>query len=271
MKIRKKIISFSIALFIGACLLFVGYECADYYAFAEEVVIRHNAKKHNDDTLRVIFIGDSWAAYHSKYDHQLETILEDSLNSPVKVLSNGSVGAKTSAIYAYMYDSVSSSGTKSLIDMLPDYAIISAGINDAVAKMGTKNYCHHYRLIIRNLLSAGIRPIVLEMPLVDYKAVYHRETAIANLRHQISSWLTDAPMWDFEKYKQDLQSMIRQESFDGKVLIVSDSEWNPKGFIDPRNMYLDDHIHLNERGYALLDSCVASHIISDVQSIRGFQ
>jgi lysophospholipase L1-like esterase len=271
MKIRKRIINFAIALFIGACLLFVGYECADYYAFAEEVVIRHNAKKHNDDTLRVIFIGDSWAAYHSKYDHQLETILEDSLNISVKVLSNGSVGAKTSAIYAYMYDSVSSSGTKSLIDMLPDYAIISAGINDAVAKMGTKNYCHHYWLIIRNLLSAGIRPIVLEMPLVDYKAVYHRETAIANLRHQISSWLTDAPMWDFEKYKQDLQSMIREESLDGKVLIVSDSEWNPKGFIDPRNMYLDDHIHLNERGYALLDSCVASHIIDDVQSIRGFQ
>ena len=43
MKIRKRIINFAIALFIGVCLLFVGYECADYYAFAEEVVMRHNA------------------------------------------------------------------------------------------------------------------------------------------------------------------------------------------------------------------------------------
>ena len=271
MKKTTKRIYFAVALLLVVCLLYVGYQCANYYAYAEEVEIRHNTNKQNDDTLRVIFIGDSWAAFHSKYNHQLKSILEDSLYSPVKVLSNGSVGAKTNAVYANMYDSLSSSGTKRLIDMLPDYAIISAGINDAVAKMGTKNYCHHYRLIIRNLLSAGIKPIVLEMPLVDYRAVYHRETAIANLRHQISSWLTDAPMWDFEKYKQDLQSMIRQESFEGKVLIVSDSEWNPKGFADPRNLYLDDHIHLNERGYALLDSCIALRIIDDVQSIRGFQ
>ncbi|MCR5644469.1 MAG: SGNH/GDSL hydrolase family protein [Prevotella sp.] len=271
MKNTSKRIWLVIVFLFVACLLFVSYELADYYSFAKEVVIKYNNTKQKGDTLRVIIIGDSWAAYHSDYNCQLETILEDSLNKPVKVQSNGSVGAKTIAVYANMFDSISSSGTKKLIDMLPDYAVISTGINDAVAKMGTKNYCHHYRFILRNLLSAGIKPIVLEMPLVDYKAVYQRESVIANFRHQLSSWLTDAPMWDFEKYKQDLRSMISQEGFEGKILLVSDSEWNPKGYADPRKLYLDDHIHLNERGYSLLDSCIASHIFEDIQAIHDFQ
>ena len=116
----------------------------------------------NNDTLVVIFIGDSWAAYHSQYDLHLKLCIEAKVNKPTKVISRGTVGAKTKTVYTNMHDSTPS-GTKALIDNSPDYAIISAGINDAVAKMGTDNYCHHYNLIIKELLSVGIKPIILDM------------------------------------------------------------------------------------------------------------
>ena len=52
-------------------------------------------------------IGDSWAAYHAKYDSQLKSFLESKLNKIVTVNSKGSVGAKTKAIYSNMFDSIS--------------------------------------------------------------------------------------------------------------------------------------------------------------------
>ena len=104
-------------------------------------------------------------------------------------MSKGTVGAKTKFIYKEMHTDTPS-GTKELIELSPDYAIVSAGINDAVAKMGAENYCHHYNLIIKTLFSAGIKPIIIDMPQVDYKAVYQRESTTAKIRHHISSWIT---------------------------------------------------------------------------------
>lgn len=260
-----------ISLFFVAGLISVAYyELANYYSFAEERFIGHPVK-HASDTLRVIIIGDSWAAYHSEYDSQLKSILENKTNKNVVVDSKGNVGAKTKAIYANMYKPFSSGGTKDLIDLSPEYAIISAGINDAVAKMGTKNYCHHYNLIIKNLLSAGIKPIIIDMPQVNYKAVYQKESIIQKIWHRFSSWLTNAPLWSFDTYRNELRKMTHQETSRNQIIYISSSEWNPKGYEDPRQLYLEDHIHLNEKGYFLLDSCIASHISSDIQTTHDFQ
>ena len=178
------------------------------------------------------------------------------------------VGAKTKSIYELMFDSISSIGTKKLISNNPDYCIISSGINDAVAKMGVQNYCYHYSLIIRHLLSGDIIPIILDMPDVDYEAVFQRESITSNIRHHISSWLTNAPMWSFEDYRKALQTMISQEINSNHIIFIPSTEWNPKGFKDSRNLYLEDHIHLNNRGYYLLDSCIATHISHDYITTR---
>lgn len=268
--IKNRILWISISLFILVCLLYTGYIIEEYYSLADEILTQKTKITHKEDSLIVIFIGDSWASYHSQYDQQLKTCIETKVKKPTKVISKGTVGAKTKTIYKEMHID-GPSGTKELIELLPNYAIVSAGINDAVAKMGTKNYCHHYNLIIKELISAGIKPIIIDMPQVDYKAIYQRESIIAKIRHHISSWITGAPLWTFDNYRSALQSLIRQDAIKNRLIYICASEWNPEGFKDSRHLYLEDHVHLNEKGYFLLDSCLTSTIYQDIMSTHDFQ
>lgn len=251
----------SFLIFIGGSFYFY-HQLTDYYSFAKEKTITYN-KRCSNDTLTVLFIGDSWAAYHSKYDNQLKNMIEDGLGIPVNVYSQGAIGAKTNAIYYYMSDTIPPFGTKSLLNKVPNYCIISAGINDAVAKLGPKNYIHHYELIIKRLLANGIKPIVLDMPDVDYKLTYQKESFLVKIRHHISSWYTNAPLWDFNEYRSELCSMIHERGYDSKIIFISSRRWNSDGYNDSRGLYREDLIHLNEKGYLLLDSCITSQIIAD--------
>ena len=266
----KKEIWYIVFLLIVIGFVHIGYVLKDYYSLAEEFVSKHQDVEHNNDTITVIFIGDSWAAYHSQYDQHLKSCIETKINKPTKVISKGTVGAKTKTIYYKMHD-CSPSGTKNLVKQSPDYAIVSAGINDAVAKMGTENYCYHYNLIIKELLSAGIKPIIIDMPQVDYKAIYLRESVIAHIRHYISSWYTGAPLWSFDDYRTALQSLLNRNGLRKQIIYIPASEWNPEGYKDSRMLYKKDHVHLNEKGYLLLDSCITSYIYHDIKSTHDSQ
>lgn len=261
--ISKRIVGFIVFLLVIVVIAHVLYEFKDYYSYADKTVTKNKNVEHNNDTITVIFIGDSWAAYHSQYDQHLKSCIETKINRPTKIISKGTVGAKTKTIYNKMHD-CSPSGTKDLIKQSPNYAIVSAGINDAVAKMGTENYCYHYNLIIKELLSAGIKPIIIDMPQVDYKAIYQRESIIAQIRHRISSWLTGAPLWSFEDYRIALQSLLNRNELGKQLIFIPVSEWNLDGYKDFRMLYKEDHVHLNEKGYYLLDSCITTKIHSDI-------
>lgn len=269
MIIKKHIILF-ISLFVVVSLIYIGFVLKNYYSLAEGIVSKPNNLSLYHDTITVIFIGDSWASYHSQYDQHLKTCIETRINKPTKVISKGTVGAKTKTIYKDMHTYLPS-GTKKLIELQPDYAIVSAGINDAVAKMGTDNYCHHYNLIIKELLSAGIKPIIIDMPQVDYRAIYQRESMISKIRHHISSWITGAPLWTFENYRTALRSLLRQDVINKHLIYIPASEWNPEGYADSRILYKEDHVHLNEKGYLLLDSCITSYIYYDMTTTHDSQ
>lgn len=268
--IRKAYIIPTIFMLILVSLIYIGIILRDYYSFAEEIISSPCNTTQHHDTVTVIFIGDSWASYHSEYDQHLKKCIESRLNKPAKVISRGTVGAKTKFIYTAMHDD-SPTGTKELIGISPDYAIVSTGINDAVAKMGTEYYCHHYNLIIKELISAGIKPIIIDMPQVNYKAIYQRESIIAQIRHRISSWLTGAPLWSFEDYRIALQSLLNRNGLSKQLIFIPASEWNPGGYKDSRMLYKDDHVHLNEKGYLLLDSCITSYIYHDIISTHDSQ
>ena len=266
---KYRIVFFIVIVGCITCLLAGSKRVYDYFSWDEETTTPHAPiTMHDDDTLRVVMIGDSWAAYHHNYDTILASMLQEKTQKPVSFTSSGLVGAKTRAIYELMFDSISPIGTQNLINRKPEYCIISAGINDAVAKMGIQNYCHHYGLIIRHLLAAGIKPVILDMPDVDYKAVYERESIMSNIRHRISSWLTGAPMWSFKDYRNELYLKISQEGLKNRMVYIPSTEWNPKGYEDSRDLYLEDHVHLNEKGYYLMDSCIVSYISHDYISIR---
>lgn len=269
---KRKVIFVFIFICCIISLLWGSKKINDYYSWADEKTTTFPPDRiQSNDTLRVIMIGDSWAAFHHNNDTILSTLLQNKLRKPISVISSGMVGAKTKTIYELMFDTISSCGTQKLLKQHPDYCIISTGINDAIAKLGVQNYCFHYDLIINNLLSLGITPIVIDMPDVDYKAVYQKESIIANIRHKISSWITNSPMWTFDNYRKALYANISKEGLKYHIIYVPSTEWNPKGYEDPRIIYLEDHIHLNQKGYYLLDSCLASYIQHDYMLIHDSQ
>ena len=264
---RKKILT----IFMIGCLIafsiHISSLCYKYYSYAKDNTYVYKEHKQIDDAIKVVMIGDSWAAYHhaAGHDSLLALMIGKYSCRHITVNASGMVGAKTKRIYELMFDSISPAGTRSLLHQKPDYCIISAGINDAVAKIGAENYCYHYMLILKQLLANHIKPIVIDMPDVGYQSVYQRESYFSQFRHWLSCKLNDTDMWSFDDYRNSLAQSIKKSSYTQKIIYIDAKEWNPLGFQDPQNLYLEDNIHLNFKGYTLLDSCIAKHICMDKQ------
>ena len=75
-------------------------------------------------------------------------------------------------------------------------------------------------------------------------------------------------MWSFKDYRNELYLKISQEGLNNRMIYITSTEWNPKGFEDSRDLYLEDHVHLNNKGFYLMDSCIVSYICRDYISTR---
>lgn len=252
------VIYFSVA--ITVLLLCLGsIRLHPYYHLTEkQIMIKEKIASDKSDTLKMAIIGDSWAAYHHDYDKKLESMFH-SKGLPARVVSIGNVGAKSKEIYQRLYTT-----TKPMLLEHPDYCIVSAGINDAVAKMGKDYYVHHYMLILQQLLDLKIKPVVLEMPEVNYRAIAGRERWTMRLRHVLSSLMTDSELYGFESYKTALTNAIKNAGLQNHIVHISADLWDPDGYRDSRGLYSSDETHLNAKGYEVLDSCIASEILKNI-------
>lgn len=232
-----------------------------YYQLAKRQPVLNDVEpRSSSDTLRIVFVGDSWAAYHRDYDSNLDSLFMVR-GQLARVSSMGDVGAKSRFIYQQL-DTL----LKPLLQERPDYCLISAGINDAVAKMGKDFYVYHYLLILQHLIDLGIRPVVLEMPEVHYRAIFGREPWTMKIRHVLSSMLTDAEMYCFDSYRMSLKKAIRQNGLQGQLVYICADTWCAGGYQVHGDLFQPDETHLNAKGYEALDSCVALAIISDMRS-----
>jgi lysophospholipase L1-like esterase len=255
----KTIILYS-AIAITMILLLLGtLRLHPYYHLAKKQMFTNGkTTRVSRDTLKIAFIGDSWAAYHHEYDLELDSMF-NAQGQHVHVLSIGNVGAKSKEIYQRLY-----STTKPVLLEQPNYCIISAGINDAVAKLGKDYYVHHYMLILQQLLDLKIKPVVLEMPEVNYRAIAGREPWTMRMRHVLSSLMTGSELYGFGSYKTALVSTIKKADMQNRIVYIPADSWNPGGCQDPRGLYLSDETHLNAMGYEVLDSCIAAAILKDI-------
>ena len=222
---------------------------------------------HDDDTLRVIMIGDSWIEMHK--DLKLDTILERRLKGlisrPVKVVSNGKGHKRSRGVYNLMY-STEGYGTRPLISSGADYCVISAGFNDAGANLGSSQYCYYMRLIIRLLLANGIRPVIFEAPNVNIWKLYRERPFMFALIDFIRSIMTGCGMYHYAEYREALYNLLVDESLLDSVIYIDVNSWNCTGLKMNEDLFLDDQIHLNVNGYNNLDSCIALFIADDLKN-----
>lgn len=223
-----------------------------------------------DDSLRIAIIGDSWAAIHSeiKADTMLESRLINLSGRPVIVKSKGKGGEISKGIYQLMFKS-EGHGTKPIISSGLDYCVISAGINDAANNLGSSNYCHHMRLILRFLLSNGIRPVLLEIPDVDIWNIYGKKPVKYIIGDYMRSLMTGSGMYHYAEYREALLSMLEDEHLTDSIVFVPMNGWNGNTTQLNKSYFMEDQIHLNAEGYRRLDSCVAIAIANDLKKSKN--
>ena len=242
------------------------------FCVAEELPFYHVSPRHNDDTLRVALIGDSWAEYHMTLN--CDTLFEQYgarlTEKPIKCMTRGKGGAKTKDVYYYMFKSQTQEVswmhdvcTQPLLEEHPDYCVVMVGINDTWKKRPISYYKGNYRLIIRLLLANHIRPVVMEIPdfeMGEWLNVHRRNQRIL---YRFYSVFTGVIRDDITPFREGLKEMLKETGLGDSVLFIPADHWIPAGHNYSEEVYQEDHIHINYQGYHVLDSCIISEILND--------
>ena len=258
-------------VFVALLLSVILYFIPQYRFFyvPEELPLYTIRKTYQDDTLRIAFIGDSWADYHTLLSG--DTIIVNAgkriYDKPIKAVTRGKKGALSKEIYYFMYSdkTVEHSNepdrcTQPLIEDHPDYCVVFAGINDVTYLRPLSYYAENMRLIIRLLLHNKIRPVVMEIPIVEFTEPMGRKLLRERVFYKMRAVLMGTDNNQGADYQNALKDMLAKTKLQDSVLYISAKQWNPAGATDT-TMFLTDRLHLNLNGYHRLDSCIISEII----------
>lgn len=214
----------------------------------------------SDDTLRIAFIGDSWAFMHKDHHCLIANILEDTIHRPVKVHSYGICGLTSKKIYENLYHN---RDFKFYFQKRGyDYCYVSAGINDTYKKMSPSYYQKSMEYIIEFLLTNHIHPIIQEIPDYNILKAYHNQTIRNKIIRHLSMIINNTPIDCKQQFRDALDELIAEKGYQDKVSVVRYQSWNGDYADDLINLYVTDQMHLNEKGYHALDSVIATEIIS---------
>ncbi|MBQ9232297.1 MAG: SGNH/GDSL hydrolase family protein [Prevotella sp.] len=217
-------------------------------------------KMHVDDTLRIAYIGDSWAYGHKCHKCAISSILKDRINRPVIVESYGICGLTSKEIYYALYDL---DNFRLFMRKGYNYCFISAGINDTQKKMSTSYYQHSINCIIHFMQANNIFPIILEIPDYNILKVYNELNLRQKIIRQFSMIVNGTRMDCRQQYREALDELIKSNNYEERVGIIRYLSWNNDYENDLKNKYIRDGFHLNEKGYLILDSLIAKEILSN--------
>jgi lysophospholipase L1-like esterase len=224
-----------------------------YYYYAPPYERKpYDIAKNDNDTIRVAYIGDSWAFYHTPYDDRMADSLSQTIGRPVMVNSIGFCGRTSKEIYWRLFDNPE---MKSLISKGYDYCVISAGINDSNKKMSTNYYKRSMECIINFMLFNNITPIIIEIPDYDIEKMYRWEIPSRKPLRILSKLLTGTSVNCKKDFRQAFNELLKKKEYN-KVHVIRYKAWNSNYAKDMKTLYVNDGIHLNEKGYAKLDSCI---------------
>lgn len=224
-----------------------------------------------EDTIRVIIVGDSWAEFHANLEG--DTIFEieskKMTDIPMRSWSRGKGGSLSKQIYYFMYDSLTEEHafeqdrcTQPLIESHPDYCALYAGINDVIFKRSFHYYTENLRHMIRMLLHLGIRPVVMQIPMVDAASAIDYKPFLKRSPYHIRAFILGTEYNTIPDYREAQMKMLKETRLIDSVLFIPTDKWDKKGGWDDQ-IYTFDRVHLNMRGYHVLDSCLASEILKD--------
>ena len=259
----KKIIIYAIIILAVYTLFDIAEKINKYY-LPIRPISPYKTLVHDDDTLRIAYIGDSWAYMHKQQGRCLiPQMIESQTGYPTKVYSYGLGGRTSKEIYEALY-------TDKRLRLLiqengADYCFISVGINDVNKKLSIKYYQESMDNIICFMLANNIHPVILEIPDFDVYKAYRGLKKSSKLLRKISMAINGVPMDCKQMYREALDALIKEKEYRGKVNILRYNTWNRNYQNDQKRLYLRDGVHLNDYGYTVLDSVIAKEIVNNIQ------
>lgn len=214
---------------------------------------------HNDDTIRIAYIGDSWAYNHKNVKCIIDSIIHSQTGKPIQIRTAGVGGLTSKEIYNAIF---SNSEFKSVIEWGPDFCFVSAGINDSNIKNGSNNYKENMRLLISSLLDNHITPVIMEIPYYDIYYTFWKRSPHSMFRCIRSMLGTQSSINCIDSYSNSFDDLITEQHWQDVVITIKRTYWNPYGYEGQKELYTSDRMHLNQDGYLILDSCIASHIVA---------
>lgn len=257
-------------LLIGAGI-FLRMKYVEYFMPAEQLPYYKVKERAQEDTVRVIIVGDSWAEFHANLegDTIFEAESKKMTDIPMRSWTRGKGGSLSKQIYYFMYDSLTVEHpfepdrcTQPLIESHPDYCALYAGINDVIFKRSFYYYTENLKHMIRMLLHHGIRPIVMQIPLVDAASAIDYKPFHKRSPYHIRAFILGTEYNTIPDYRDAQMKMLKETGLIDSVLFIPAAKWDTIGGWDDR-IYTYDRVHLNMRGYHVLDSCLASEVLKD--------
>lgn len=246
-------------LLLSVACIIAGITYAAYQFYAPPSMREPYLMMHQDDTLRIAYIGDSWAFMHKDHDCVMSKLITDTLHRPVRVHSYGICGLTSKEIYENMYDNADFKHF--LQKRAYEYCFISAGINDTYKKMGTRYYKQSMDGIIQLLLYNNIRPIILEIPDYDIQKAYNWQKSLRKIFRDISMYINDTPVDCKQMFRDALDELFIEKEYQDQISIIRYQSWNSNYAHDLNALYLLDGMHLNNIGYLALDSAIINTIL----------
>ena len=254
---------FIILVFI---LCYISFICSNlfyaYYTPAKEREV-YRTIPHNDDTLRIAFIGDSWAFGHQRHQCTIKETIENTIHRPVSVSSYGIGGLTSKEIYNALFEI---NTFRVFIEHGYDYCYISAGINDANKKMSKLYYKQSMNCIIRFMLKNRIHPIIQEIPDYNIISTFEKQQIRTKAIRYLSMIINNSPINCKTIFREAINELIIEEGYQNKVSIIHYNSWNKNYEKDLNELYINDQVHLNDKGYLVLDSVISTIIINHINN-----
>ena len=256
----KKVIIYIILVGSVYILFNLAEKVYRYYVQTKQMTTYRTAQ-HNDDTIRIAYIGDSWAYMHQQHKQCLiPQMIKTHTHHPTKVYSYGLGGRTSKEIYEALFED--SHLMNHLEKQGCDYCFISIGINDINKKKSVQSYKESMNGIICFFLSNNVHPIILEVPDFNVDKAYQRHPSYKKLINHLSMIVNKVPFDCKQMYRDALNDLIEERGYQNKISIIRYKSWNDDYTTDQKKLYKNDGFHLNDYGYAVLDSIIAKTIIS---------